>query len=130
MGKKLNLILAGLAFAVSAAFLMVERAETFCVYNKTDKTIFIRQLWGNKTYPGYRGTLEAGGHGCCDWQDAQCNKGGKEDSEVGVFIEYKTFERYEWRWIPICNDFPIKAGGWLTVVGEKGNYRCEAHDPQ
>jgi hypothetical protein len=121
MKKKVSLVFATLVFVMLAAFLAVEGAEAFCIYNKADISIIVDQTSGGD----FRKPISMGDSECCNWQNKSCNEGGKKDSIVkfnvtdmnkGVFFTGG-----------ICKDFPIKAGGWLTVRGSGGNYTCEAH---
>lgn len=122
MGKKFHLIFMALVLVIVPVFLTVGSAGAFCVYNKTDTMIYVRQTGGQKTGfldRGFQADLNPGGNGCCNWKNKDCNKSGDREGTV-------TFNAgpYDW-WI--CENFPIKAGGWLTVEGAAGNYKCVAH---
>jgi len=131
MKKKVNLVLAGLVLAGLAVFLAVEGAEAFCVYNQTDRRINVEQTGGHKKDSGFVRGIDPGGKECCNWQNKDCNKEGKRDGIVG-------FSVYYWKTAPgpgpigvaidICQDFAIQAGGWLTIEGKEGNYKCVRHD--
>ena len=127
MNKKVGSIFTGLVFVVVAAFLMVEGAEAFCVYNKTDKPMNAAQTSGGN----FGKNIPSGGKECCNWQEKSCNKGGKRDS----IVRFDVYERVAVRdkrgaetFRSICEDFPIKAGGWLTIEGSNDNYKCVAHE--
>ena len=122
--RKFNSVLVGLVFVVFAVFLMVEGAEAFCVYNNTDIVVEAEQTEGGNFHKRIGSNNE-----CCNWKEKSCNKGGKRDSIVKFDVYYKISDH---RIVPekvfICKDFPIKAGGWLTVTGKKSDgYKCEAH---
>ncbi|OPY72590.1 MAG: hypothetical protein A4E64_02848 [Syntrophorhabdus sp. PtaU1.Bin058] len=122
MGKKVHLIFAVLVLIILPAFLTVDSAGAFCVYNKTDTKIYVHQTGGQKTGfldRGFEAELNPGDNGCCNWQDTDCNKSGDREGIV-------TFNVGPYTWW-ICENFPIKAGGWLTVEGSAGNYKCVAH---
>ena len=125
MSKKVNLIFAGLVFAALALFLAVEGAEAFCVYNNMDGVIEVEQTSGHKKTHGFSGTIDPGDNKCCNWQNSDCNKKGKKDSTVRFDVSYSSGAAGI-RSAPIflCEDFPIKAGGWLTVE----NGKCVAHE--
>jgi len=124
MKKKVNLLFAGLVLAGLAVFLAAEGAEAFCVYNNTDIVVEAKQTEGGNFHKRVGNSKE-----CCNWKEKSCNKGGKRDSIVKFDVYYKVSDN---RIVPetvyICKDFPIKAGGWLTVTGKKSDgYKCEAH---
>ena len=123
--KKFNSVIAGLVFASLMVFLMVEGAEAFCVYNKTDTVIHVDQMGGRERTHGFSSKIKQGEKACCNWQNSDCNKEGKKDSIVRVNVYYFGSFRNK----DICYNFPIKAGGWLTVEGSNTNYKCVAHDP-
>jgi len=110
-----------LVFAALTAFLAAGSAEAFCVYNKTDITIHVAQTRGG----AFKKNIPPGGKECCDWQNKDCNPEGKKDSIVRFYVGSEP--GYLLGWIIVCNDFPIKAGGWLTIEGKDDNYKCEAH---
>ena len=124
--KKFNSVVAVLVFAVFAVFLAVEGAEAFCIYNNTDAQISVEQTSGHKKTHGFVGRINPGDNKCCNWQNSDCNKEGKKDSTVRFGVSYK-FAGGELPQI-ICKDFPIKAGGWLTVEGSDVKYKCVAHE--
>ena len=128
MGKKFNSIFMALVFVALTAFLAAGSAEAFCVYNKTEDSLVIaKQVEGGDFQKDVaRGK---GNEVCCNWQEKSCNKGGKKDSIVKFTI--KRWHQAGSGLFPypiVCEDFPIKAGGWLTVRGNaKDGYKCEAH---
>jgi len=133
MKKKVNLVIAGLVLAGLAVFLAAEGAEAFCVYNNTD----VHDALGISRRPVVEALQKEGGgfykrigsseRGCCNWQEKSCNRGGKIDSIVKIDVYYKQGMILS-ETVYICKDFPIQAGGWLTVEGSKGNYKCVRHD--
>jgi hypothetical protein len=124
MGKKAKAVLAVLVLAALAVFLAAEGAEAFCVYNKTDYPIQVHQVSGHKTGKGFtKLSLQSGDSACCHWSNKDCNKKGKKDSIVKFDARYYDGVREHGQ----CDDFPIKAGGWLTVRGTYPHYTCEAH---
>ena len=124
MNKKIGSVFTGLAFVVFAAFLAVEGAEAFCVYNKTDKPMNAVQTSGGN----FGKNIPSGGKECCNWQEKSCNKGGKKDSTVRFKVYYQGEGIRDWGYPTVCEDFPIKAGGWLTIEGSNDNYKCVAHE--
>ena len=123
MGKKFNSIFVALVFVALTAFLAAGSAEAFEVYNKTDITIHVAQIRGGTGNPltNFQKDIPPGEKEQCNWQTFDCNTEGKRDSVVRFYVSERPSGR------TLCESFPIKAGGWLTVRGEKGNYTCEAH---
>ena len=107
---------------------MVEGADAFCVYNKTDIVITVRQTSGHKKTYGFGGDIALGDNKCCNWQNKDCNKEGKKDSTVKFDVNYIVGGAFSPITINICGDVPIKAGGWLTVEGSDVKYKCVAHE--
>ena len=99
-------------------------AEAFCVYNRTDTKIWVEQTGGGKPFKLFSAKLDPGTHGCCHWENKDCNNEGKRDSivEFGVTWSAGLFGNPS-----ICHGFPIKAGGYVLVKGAKGVYNCEGH---
>jgi len=139
MKKRVNLVLAGLVLAGLAVFLTAEGADAFCVYNQMDTWINVDQTGGHKEYggaadPGFSGAIDPGDNKCCNWQNKDCNKKGKRDSIVNFDVYYKASHdttsphKFPGETVYICKYFAIQAGGWLTVEGSKGNYKCVRHD--
>jgi len=124
MKKKVNLVLAGLVLAGLAVFLTVEGAEAFCVYNNTDTLISVYQTGGHKTGRGFHKRIARGENECCNWSAKDCNKEGEKDSIVKFTVSDVNQD------LPICYNVAIQAGGWLTVEGSKGYYKCVRHDYQ
>ena len=126
MGKKVNSVFAVLVFAGFALFLAVEGADAFCVYNDTtDRIIQVEQVSGGKEGKQFKAKLTGTGEkSCCNWQNKDCNKEGKRDSTVTFNVYLGDY----WQKNFICTNFPIKAGGWLTVEGSGGKYKCVRHD--
>ena len=127
--RKFNSVVAVLVFAVFAVFLAVEGAEAFCVYNNTDTVIYATQTSGGN----FSKSISPGEKECCNWKEISCNgvgsppKRGKRDSTVRFDVDYYTPYSPHYTKENCCKDFPIKAGGWLTVEGSGGNYKCVAH---
>ena len=124
--KKVNLVLAGLVFAVLMVFLAAEGAEAFCIYNKTDIEISATQTSNHKLFKGFTQTIPVGEKRCCDWKNKDCNKEGKQDSLVkfDVFITGIFGAHYSGN-VPICQGFEITADGGITVKGNANKYSCE-----
>ncbi len=110
-------------FSTLLVFLMTERAGAFCVYNNSDRQMHVMQSYGFEIGRGFDKFISSGDHACCNWKDKDCNKKGKRDSTVKFNVDYARFVFY----FTPCADFPIKAGGWLSISGDihKG-YQCEA----
>ena len=123
MKGKMNLFLAGLVLTVLGVFLMVEGAEAFCVYNKTDGQIEAVQISGGKFGRSFRQVIAPGDRECCSWKEKSCNKEGKKDSTVtfDVFYDHPGSQFLS----QVCNKFPIRADGQMTVIGNDLNYKCE-----
>ena len=130
MSKKVNSLFMALVFAGVTAFVAVEGAEAFCVYNKIDKVVKVDQVSGHKAGYGFSKKISPDDNACCYWENSDCNKEGNKDSRVSfdVFIEQREVYKADER---ICADFWIEAGGWMTVVKRqdaRGDYyTCERH---
>lgn len=132
MGKKVNLISAGLVFAVFASLLVVRGADAFCVYNNTDKELHVSEdVNGGSFWRAFEQNIAPGGKACCNWKEKSCNKGGKRESIVRFTV------RANWAYgtenVTLCQSFPIKAGGSLVVAGSDKpgvGFKCTAYfDP-
>jgi hypothetical protein len=108
-------------FSTLLVFLMTEQAGAFCVYNNSDRQMHVMQSYGFKIGRGFDKFISSGDHACCNWKDKDCNKKGKRDSTVKFNVDYARFVFY----FTPCADFPIKAGGWLSISGDihKGYHR-------
>ena len=108
--------------------LMAADVHAFCVYNQTDITIHVFQTSGDGgPFNRFVAVIEPNGKSCCHWSDKGCNTSGKRDGIVGFTISpyggrFQGFTKKN------CYNFQIQAGGWLTVEGSNGNYRCVRHD--
>jgi hypothetical protein len=123
MRGKLILVVMGVLFFG----LMAADVHAFCVYNQTDRTINVDQTSGYwNPFARFSAEIAPNDNSCCNWQNHDCNSSGKRDGIVGFLIQYydgsSIFGKI------ICSDFQIQAGGWLTVEGSNGNYRCVRHD--
>ncbi len=92
---------------------------SFCVYNFTDTNIGVDQVKGGKMVKDFFASLKPGEKACCNWKNRDCNKQGKRDSILKFDVYYGDYKF-------ICQDFSIKAGGWLLIKGKDKNYACEA----
>lgn len=121
MGKKLNFIFAGLVFIALTAFLAVDGAEAFCIYNRTDDIVIkVKQTGGGVVLvKGFKAKINPKEHACCNWKNSDCNLKGKRDSTVAFVITDINNET-------ICG-ISIPAGGYIEVKGKNGAYRCEGH---
>lgn len=121
MGKKVNLIFAGLVFAVFAAFLWVEEADAFCVYNKSNKTFNVDQISGGKVagFGGFMARLRPGESACCHWSNPDCNKGPHKDDPVGLDVWFGFAEAPN----PVCK-VEIPACGWIEIIATKDYFKC------
>jgi len=121
MSKKVNSVFMAVIFAALVAFLAVDDAEAFCIYNRTnDIVIKVKQTGGGVVLvKGFKATINPGEKACCNWENSDCNVKGKRDSTVAFVIT-------DINSVTICG-ISIPAGGWVEVKGEKGAYRCEAH---
>ncbi len=109
---------------VFGSLFLVEKSYGFCVYNHTDRKMAVIQKRGGRPLKSFRAYIEPGKHACCNWKNKDCNTGGKRDS----IVEFEVF--YESNFVDksVCFNFPIKAGGWLEIVGKNKSYRCIRHD--
>ena len=121
MGKKVNLIFAGLVFIALTAFLAVDSAEAFCIYNRTnDIVIKVKQTGGGVVLvKGFKAKINPGEHACCNWKNKDCNLKCKRDSTVAFVITYINGDT-------MCG-ISIPAGGYVEVKGKNGAYSCKAH---
>ncbi len=120
MRGKLILVVMGVLFFG----LMAADVHAFCVYNQTDRTINVTQTSGFGGYfVKFSVEIEPNNNSCCNWQNHDCNSSGKRDGIVAfdVYPQSKLSKEI------ICH-VQIQAGGWLTVEGSNGNYRCVRHD--
>jgi hypothetical protein len=125
MKGKRGFIFPGLVLAAATVFLAAEGAEAFCVYNKTDKKIIVNQIEGQKNNRvRFYNEINSGDNKCCHWSNKDCNRKGKKDSTLKFTV---TVIKDSWHAPHVCQNFAIKAGGWLTVRGTDGHYNCEAH---
>jgi len=128
--KKVHFIFMALVFVILSAFLTAEIANAFCVYNETDKVLFVQETGGGKiaSLGGFIArNLQPGENKCCNWKDKDCNSEGKKDSIVTFEVNTVPITSHDPPSIDVCTDFPIKAGGWMTVVGKNNQYTCTAH---
>ena len=127
--RKFNSVFAVLVFAVFALFLAVEGADAFCVYNNTDTRIHAKQTSGQRSSHGLNEMIAPGDKECCNWQNKDCNEKGKRNNLVAFDVGYtggsSGLRAY---YVDICHDFAIQAGGWMTVEGKDGSYKCVRHD--
>lgn len=113
MRIRLNSWLMGSAFLAMAVCLSMEGVEAFCVYNHADFDIEAVQVAGYKGRP-FSIKIPTKGNACCNWGTADCNTGGKRDSNVAITIT------------GFCERVSIKAGGWIKFWADRpGVYRCE-----
>jgi len=125
MCKKVNSIFIGLVFMALTICSVVKGADAFCVYNETDTAIRVVQSFGSKPLHEFVVVIEPDDDKCCNWKNEDCNTGGDRDSMVAFDVDSMSAEG--WVTGHICKWFRIKAGGWLTVKGKKGKYKCVAH---
>jgi hypothetical protein len=122
MRGKLILVVMGVLFFG----LMAADVHAFCIYNQTDTTIKVDQASGYGNYSArFYQWIAPNNNGCCTWQFKTCNSSGKSDGIVAFAVYYLS----KLSWGMICY-VEIQAGGWLTVEGSNGNYRCVRHDYQ
>ena len=99
---------------------VVDHAFSFCVYNFSDTTVAVEEVKGGKFGKSFFAScLKPGQKACCNWKNRDCNKEGKKDSILKFNVYYGDYKF-------ICQNFPIKAGGWLVVKGKNKHYHCEA----
>lgn len=123
MSKKVNSVLVAVVFAALTTFAAVEGTEAFCIYNNTDRALQVIQKSGNVNTKGFNNNIDPGQNACCNWQNKDCNKKGKNDSTVTFDVIY---ERPGSQFLShVCTKFPIRADGQMTVTGKDLNYNCE-----
>ncbi|MFO8239887.1 MAG: hypothetical protein R6T90_02695, partial [Dissulfuribacterales bacterium] len=103
-----------------------QEALAFCIYNHADTTIHVTQKSGHSIFKGFNADIVPGDKNCCQWEDKDCNKHGHKDSPVSFNISHPE-AHLEPVNVPVCKNFGIKAGGWITVTGSKDEYSCNAH---
>jgi hypothetical protein len=122
MERKGNSIVIGAFLAMLGLFLAAD-AEAFCVYNETTVPIRVTQTAGGKAFSSYSGILRPGEKGCCNWSNSDCNTGGKRDSWVKFKAEHMSVSPMQTTYHTVCDNFSVRAGGWLTVTDKcKANY--------
>ena len=104
--------------------LMAADVHAFCVYNQTDRTINVTQTSGFRGYfVKFSVAIVPNDNRCCNWQNPDCNTSGKRDG----IVAFDVYPQSHLSKKIICH-VQIQAGGWLTVEGSNGNYRCVRHD--
>ncbi|SDB51342.1 hypothetical protein SAMN05660653_02532 [Desulfonatronum thiosulfatophilum] len=124
MSKLMLKLLACFIFTVPMIFIAVsaDKAMAFCIYNNNVHStsgygdIEVIQTSGHKFGRGYHAKIKKGDRGCVNWSDSSVNTSGKKDSTLR-FDVYYLFPNSK---VMLCNNFPIKAGGWMTVKHEAG----------
>ncbi|MGV8078902.1 MAG: hypothetical protein AB2L22_02410 [Syntrophales bacterium] len=109
---------------VSVIFLCLtaEGVDAFCVYNNTDIEFTARENQGGKSLKEFEKQIRPGGHACCNWKNRDCNAQGKRDSIITLSAAIMEVDI-----IYICFKYPVRAGGWLSVTGEKDSYLCKSY---
>ncbi len=96
--------------------------NAFCIYNHTDTTIHVKQIYGGKGWPyRFKADLDPGEKACCNWKNKDCNTGGHRDSVVGFKIDGDYVSPLK---IFICK-IKIKADGDVIVKGSYYKYSCQ-----
>ena len=104
--------------------------SAFCVYNNTDKKIYVKEISGGGYFSRFESVIEPGEKDCCNWKNKGCNKKKKRDSKLKFMVKYIDYvggpmpddsDAYFY----ICKK-TIKAGGSLSITGKKGHYNCNA----
>ena len=125
MSKVVLKVMAGLTFSM-LLFLFavpVNNANAFCIYNHNVHStsgygnIKVVQKSGHKFGRGYVATISKGDRGCVHWSNTSVNTSGKRDSTLRFDVYYLFPPKSE---VKICDNFPIKAGGWMNVKHEPG----------
>lgn len=119
MSKGALKALAGIIFSIPLFLLALpgNNADAFCIYNNNKYSgpesgdIRVVQKSGHKIGRGYTATIRKGDRGCVNWQETSVNTSGERDS-ILHFDVYYLCSIYE---IKVCDNFPIKAGGWMIV---------------
>ena len=125
MSRSMFVVLAGVSLLWVQIFLLFaspDKAIAFCIYNQNMHStsgygnIEVVQTSGHKFGRGYYAKINKGSHGCVHWSDTSVNTSGKKDSTLR-FDVYYMFPNSK---VQICTNFPIQAGGWMTVKHEAG----------
>ncbi len=100
--------------------------SAFCIYNNTDKKIYVKEISGGGYFSSFGSEMEPGKKDCCNWRNKSCNKKGKRDSNVKFSVDYyKNVKGSLPHYLYICEK-TIKAGGTLSITGKHGHYNCTA----
>lgn len=117
------------AAAVLVMFGLPAPAEAFCLYNYTDRGIrFIQQANIIKLWKAFDKTVASKGNACCNWQNRDCNPGGKKTSTVEFMAQLTVSNRAigcgPGKGVPgmeIENPHvAVEAGGWVEVYKAPG----------
>ncbi len=108
---------------VVAVMVCTTRAEAFCVYNKSDIPIEVKQTKGYSSW-GKRATwvIGPGQNRCCNYKNKDCNKSQEKTAKV----EFRVFYQVASRPLVMCKK-ELKAGGWLTIKEKGDGFSCKAH---
>ncbi len=104
--------------------------SAFCVYNNTDKKIYVKEISGGGYFSRFESEIEPGEKDCCSWKNKGCNKKKKRDSKLKFLVKYLAYAGgplsfEDDGYLHLCKK-SIKAGGELIVTGKKGKYNCRA----
>ncbi|PKN33253.1 MAG: hypothetical protein CVU61_14135 [Deltaproteobacteria bacterium HGW-Deltaproteobacteria-19] len=121
--KRTSVLFAVWIVSVIFLCLTAEGADAFCVYNNSDLEFQVQETHGGRKFKEFIKVISPGNHACCNWKNKDCNAKGKKDSTVKFLVAFTQVLP-----INLCVDFPVKAGGWLSVSGDrKSPYKCEAY---
>ena len=95
------------------------QASAFCVTNKSDTKMYVKQttlnstIWDSKRFEA---NLAPGESSCCNWQTKDCNKSGDPAAQVSFNVYYVTSNYY------VCTSYEIPANGDLYITGTNNRY--------
>ena len=108
----------GVLTAAVLLFAFAGQAGAFCVHNKSDRTVLVKQTSGGKWLKSFKAILSSGEKACCNWQNKDCNKDGEAGGAIGFNVLRGD------RALAVCKDFRIRADGDLYITGTNKNYSC------
>ncbi len=126
--KNLGVVTKLSLFAVVCSFALgIVDSHAFCIYNNTDSVIIVDEVDGGSFLGSFNESIQPGDHKCCNWNTHSCNTEGGKDSILKFHVYGGGGSKLYPYYGTICNNFPIKAGGWITVEKDGDNYKCVAH---
>ena len=111
----------GLGVLTAAVLLLAftGQAGAFCVHNKSDRTVLVKQTSGGKWLKSFKAILSSGEKACCNWQNKDCNKDGEAGAAIGFNVSRGDPA------LAFCKHAEIRADGDLSICGNRGNFSCK-----